>query len=152
MNFDLLAFIKESNMIENIDEVRPFDLQAHKDFLANPNVTVQSVCEFAKAVTEGYGKLRIHMGMDVTVGGHRPPLGGPEIIKDLKEILHEVTVLTPWELHVEFECLHPFRDGNGRAGRALWLWSMRNYSQKVYSSSFLRTFYYQTLEQEQNAE
>ena len=37
---------------------------------------------------------------------------------------------------------HPFTDGNGRSGRALWLWQMNNHA----PFGFLHTFYYQTLE------
>ena len=44
------------------------------------------------------------------------------------------------ETHVRYELLHPFLDGNGRSGRALWLWLMGQAP-----LGFLHTFYYQTL-------
>lgn len=46
----------------------------------------------------------------------------------------------PWEVHIAYEMLHPFTDGNGRSGRMLWAWQMRNFP-----LDFLHTFYYQTL-------
>ena len=48
-----------------------------------------------------------------------------------------------WALHKHFESLHPFLDGNGRTGRALWLWMMGGIAQVPLG--FLHTFYYQTL-------
>ena len=51
----------------------------------------------------------------------------------------------PWKMHVDFETLHPFMDGNGRTGRALWAWHMRRLDLDPFALSFLHRFYYQTL-------
>lgn len=51
----------------------------------------------------------------------------------------------PWKMHVAFEKLHPFMDGNGRTGRALWAWHMKQLGLDPFALSFLHRFYYQTL-------
>ena len=37
-------------------------------------------------------------------------------------------MLDAWTAHCEYEALHPFTDGNGRSGRAIWLWLMHDAS------------------------
>jgi Fic family protein len=49
-----------------------------------------------------------------------------------------------YEAHVRFEKIHPFQDGNGRIGRAIWLKKALNEGYD-YRISFLHKFYYQTL-------
>jgi hypothetical protein len=87
-------------------------------------------------------------GMNVRVGAHIPPAGGPHIAIMLKSILAEVNTgtMSPYRAHLAYETLHPFMDGNGRSGRAVWLWQMQR--DTPYSSlalGFLHRFYYQTL-------
>jgi len=67
----------------------------------------------------------------VRVGRHRPP--APELVSGLMRELLEwwngasgewSPVLTSAILHHQFEEIHPFADGNGRAGRMLGLWEL----------------------------
>jgi hypothetical protein len=74
------------------------------------------------------------------VGRHLPPRGGPEIRNHLLDLLLNDD-LSAYEQHVAYEVLHPFTDGNGRSGRALWAWRVRDFP-----LGFLHTFYYQTLD------
>jgi hypothetical protein len=57
----------------------------------------------------------------------------------------------PYILHVEYEQLHPFTDGNGRSGRAMWLYAMKKCGrlEQGLNLGFLHAFYYQTLSAQQ---
>ena len=65
-----------------------------------------------------------YRNIEVKVGRHRPP--APELVPELMADLYgyiEKSTDTPltkaaWA-HIQFETIHPFRDGNGRTGRAL---------------------------------
>jgi Fic family protein len=84
--------------------------------------------------------------MDVRVGNYTPPPGGPDIRVQLAEILGDMeTPLTdPYSTHLDYEKLHPLMDGNGRTGRALWLWQhLRAGTYK--RLGFFHQWYYETL-------
>jgi Fic family protein len=52
----------------------------------------------------------------------------------------------PWKCHVRFETLHPFLDGIGRTGRAIWVWQMQRIGRDPFALPFLHRAYYQSLE------
>jgi Fic family protein len=83
--------------------------------------------------------------MNVCVGSHTPPEGGEHIVVQLQALLTAINenILSPFEAHLKYEALHPFTDGNGRSGRAIWYWMMKN-TLRV-DLGFLHAFYYQTL-------
>lgn len=156
----LESFVKESNYIEGIYNVTQVEIAAHMSFLDLDVVRVRDLTELC-ALLAG-ARLRGDRGMDVMVGDHVPPPGGPAILSALRELLekaqdHEYGKPrpTPWAIHREYETLHPFMDGNGRTGRALWLWMhlrddptywVRMRSGEHYRG-FLQLFYYETLSQ-----
>ena len=147
---DLIPFIIESNMIEGIYR-SPTDLEiiAHKKLLLTETLTVPAVEAFVAGVARA--PLRTGVGMDVTVGNHTPPRGGPEIENMLRSVLAVANAgQTPFRVHQAYENLHPFMDGNGRSGRAIWLWQMMKQiqDQGVLSRKFLHTYYYQSLSAE----
>jgi fido (protein-threonine AMPylation protein) len=86
--------------------------------------------------------------MDVRVGNHIAPEGGPDIPRQLQRILDKANRASdgPWSVHIAFETLHPYMDGNGRAGRAIWAWQMRRLGHDPFALPFLHRFYYQTLD------
>lgn len=139
-------FVAESNRIEGIH--RPptdAEIAEHRRFIALKQVTLEDLIAFV-AVYQPDAVLRDQEGLDVRVGGYRPPKGSPQIAYDVTVILVDAyTWSSPYRTHVEYEKLHPFTDGNGRSGRALWAWQMAR--KQGCPLGFLHHFYYQTLEQ-----
>lgn len=136
----LTAFVRESNRIEGI--VRPptpEEIAAHSKFLCEP-VSVESL-ETLVAVLQPNAQLRRRAGLNVRVGNHVPPPGGPEVEGRLRSLLANDT-LDAYQRHVSYETLHPFTDGNGRSGRALWLHN----TGRIPAGGFLRSFYYEALQ------
>ena len=147
--FDLVDFIRESNRIERIYREPTFrEIEAHQLFLDNPGpVTVATMEDFVREIQPD-AVLRRQVGQNVMVGSHLPPFGGPEIAEKLQEILARVNFGsggedTVYHRHIEYETLHPFTDGNGRSGRALWLYDMGGMLRAPLG--FLHTWYYQSL-------
>lgn len=144
---ELRAFVIESNRIEGIHRPpRDYEGGAHARLLALDHVAVPDMEMFVRDVAAV--PLRRARGQDVWVGDHRPPAGGPAIETELAallEVINERGALTPYEAHVRYEALHPFLDGNGRSGRALWAWQMLREGQDPFALPFLHRFYYQAL-------
>jgi hypothetical protein len=143
----LMGFITESNAIEGI-LLKDEDLQAHGKYyggwLSKPTITVLDLCDFVHFI-QPLADIRSREGMDVMVGSRPAPRGGPGVVGALEPLLAGAIKSCPWETHIEYEHLHPFMDGNGRSGRALWLWQMIHLSDYDMGLRFLHMFYYQTL-------
>lgn len=144
---DTEKFIAESNRIEGI--IRPpkaVELNEHERFMAIDNVTIEELDRFVR-VYQPDARLRDKPGLNVRVGNHIPPRGGPEIREQLEDLLLMVNAekrgrsTTAFNCHLWYETIHPFTDGNGRSGRMLWAWQMRDYP-----LGFLHHFYYQALQ------
>ena len=144
---DLYAFIEESNRIEGIDGIRPGETDVYHYFLARVRPDIIDLNQFVGDI-EPIGSLRDRVGLDVRVGTHIAPPGGPEIARDLGILLKQATdeQYDPYRIHHAYETLHPFTDGNGRSGRALWLWQMLRDGTWWPRPSFLQAWYYQSLQ------
>lgn len=132
-------FVDESNKIENIKRP-PTDQEINefKRFVSLPKITVEELNRFI-LVYQPNARLRNQYNMNVRVGKYIPPFGSPELEENLSDLLKSDT--NAYNMHVAYEKLHPYTDGNGRSGRALWAW--RNGCIK---GGFLINFYFQSLE------
>lgn len=144
----LYAFVRESNWIEGITrEPSEDEIAAHERLLALFQIHATTLGDFQSVIAPGCS-LREKPNMNVRVGNYIAPDGGPNILKRLQRICRYANggTHTPWQIHVAFEKLHPYIDGNGCTGRALWAWMMRGQGRDPFALPFLHRFYYQTLE------
>lgn len=138
---DTETFVTESNRIEGITrKPTTAELAEHERFMALEVVTVEELERFVH-VYQPNARLRDQHGLDVRVGNHIPPRGGPEIRERLQALLECCENIGSHWAHLEYETIHPFTDGNGRSGRMLWAWQKRDYP-----LGFLHHFYYETLQ------
>jgi hypothetical protein len=140
----LAQFVRESNRIEGIlrDPTIP-ELMEHARFQRLKQVDVYDLQRFVAVVQPG-ARLRSVEGLNVTVGYHTPPPGGEGVVAALQTMLL-ADYLTPAQRHWQYETLHPFTDGNGRSGRALWLRDMGGIANTPLG--FMHSWYYQSLDQ-----
>ncbi len=156
------SFVEESWRIERLShvlldqELKGVLIQVHMDFMLLPDPGVDDMCNLVACFEEG-AMLRTSWGMDVQVGDHKPPGGGPFIKPALRDLLlvaqGETLASTrpgdvhPYEIHQQYLDLHPFTDGNGRSSRLLWAWCMERWGQdsRWPERGFLHSFYYQAL-------
>ncbi len=145
----LLDFAHESNAIERIfskfADVKMRNI-LDNEFLCK-TLTMETVIAFANKMG---GELRDKPGLNVRIGNHIPPLGSEYVKLSLEDLLIGAHDSSPHETHIEFETLHPFTDGNGRTGRAIWLWMKIAHEAWDMRRSFLHEWYYESLEYNQN--
>lgn len=145
---DLITFVGESNRIEGIFETTDAHIRATEHFLNLPQLEISDL-EVLVYALQPDARLRDKEGLNVRVGSHIAPPGGPRILADLGLILHRAQNhhLTPYHAHIAYETLHPFTDGNGRSGRALWAWQMLKFGYSLgLKLGFLHAWYYQSLQ------
>ncbi len=88
----LRQFLIESNKIEGITrEIMDFELAEVEYFIGLEVIGIENMKTFVDVFEPG-AVLRDKPGMDVRVGNHTPPPGGPGIVRQLKELLDMVTI------------------------------------------------------------
>lgn len=144
---DIHSFVTESNRIEGI--LRPptdEEIDATRLFVLGAHVPdVESLCGLARVYAPENGVLRERDTMNVRVGSYVAPRGGPSIRANLAGLLKTIEDSDPFDFHVGYETLHPFMDGNGRTGRALWAWQMWRTKPEYLDIGFLHAWYYESL-------
>ena len=146
----LRAFVRESNLIEGITrKPKDAEVEAHRAFLKEGPTVAAFVA--LVAVLQPNAMLRDHPDVSgVRVGDHVAPPSGPLIRAQLEDLVERAVDGDPvYDIHVGYETLHPFTDGNGRSGRALWLWQMLEDGDSLWTLGFLHAWYYQSLSRAQ---
>ena len=139
-------FVEESNRIEGILRApTPLELEVTDRFLRRDRIELMDLKSLVKTISGA--DLRLEEGMNVRVGDHFPPKGGPRIKQSLEQLLERANAGLghPYAVHQDYESLHPFMDGNGRSGRALWAWMMLDQGIHGLNLGFLHCWYYQSL-------
>lgn len=157
----LRAFVRESNRIEGVlDDPNSGEMLAHRELMHASRMTVALLEGFVdlavRPTNDKKPKLRVRKGQNVSIVDRatRKVLfqalpGGPEVELRLRDLLDQINAkeLSPAKAHYLYETLHPFTDGNGRSGRALWAWMMRRIGKDPFALPFLHRFYYQSIEE-----
>lgn len=150
----MIEHIRHSNLIEDIDDPKEDarSLKAWQWLDTQDKITQPVLLELHKMITKAQlpasqaGKYR---QVTVYVGGYTAPppaVASGQIYGWCLDLMKDWKTLDPKEMHVRFEKIHPFIDGNGRTGRMLMWWHEKKLGREptlIRSNSADRHYYYQ---------
>lgn len=152
------TFVKESFKIEGIDlnlEQLQYQCDNLGNFLQTP-LSLNSLWSYVEGLYNGKGnpiKLRNVFGRNVRVGDYVAPPGGVALEEVLIGFLKYVSEdgYTPFWAYNIYEHLHPFTDGNGRSGRAIWLYICKTLYHpdtfmEILEKGFLYMYHYEAIQ------
>lgn len=149
----MLDLIRHSNLIEGIDDPHEDELSFYAWIWLSKksNITPTRLLELHRLITCNQlgGEAGQYRSAMVSVGGYIPP--APLIARHQAdewciELLEHWQDLDPKEMHIRFERIHPFIDGNGRTGRMLMWWHELRLGKEptlIRSNEADRHYYYQ---------
>lgn len=129
--------IHNSNLIENIDDADEDEqsLAAWDYLCGQKNLSHAAIKETQRLITSNQtdlpnsdkGEYRSVSKTNVWIGRRAAP--GWELVALLMDNylldMSNLRAADPKAMHIRFENIHPFRDGNGRTGRMLMWWHER---------------------------